>query len=404
MNTKRTSFSVLFFIKKSKVLQNGEAPIYGRITYNGSRSDFSIKRTIPIDQWDQKSGSAKGRNQHNKNINNYLDQLMYKAYHEQLNLSNRDEFVTAMAIKNKMFGIDKENKMILEVYDEHNKSLKKGIDITISNNTYKRHKTSRDHVARFIQNNKKANDINLREISLSFIQGFEQYFRIERKCNHNSTMKYLKNLKKITTFALNNGWIIKDPFVGFKFTFEKTIQPFLTIKELQVIFQKDFEMPRLDIVRDIFLFCCYSGLAFVDVKSLKADHIVIGFDGKKWIKKPRQKTGITSILPLLPQAQLIINKYADHPKVLSEDIVLPVLSNQKMNAYLKEISDLCGIKKILTTHVARHTFATTVTLSKDVPIEVVAKMLGHSSIRQTGSYAIVEENLISRHMKQMMSE
>ena len=115
MNTKRTSFSVLFFIKKSKVLQNGEAPIYGRITYNGSRSDFSIKRTIPIDQWDQKSGSAKGRNQHNKNINNYLDQLMYKAYHEQLNLSNRDEFVTAMAIKNKMFGIDKENKMILEV-------------------------------------------------------------------------------------------------------------------------------------------------------------------------------------------------------------------------------------------------------------------------------------------------
>ncbi len=131
---------------------------------------------------------------------------------------------------------------------------------------------------------------------------------------------------------------------------------------------------------------------------------MIGFDGKKWIKKPRQKTGITSILPLLPQAQLIINKYADHPKVLSEDIVLPVLSNQKMNAYLKEISDLCGIKKILTTHVARHTFATTVTLSKDVPIEVVAKMLGHSSIRQTGSYAIVEENLISRHMKQMMSE
>ena len=402
MNTKRTTFAVLFFIKKSKALRNGEAPIYVRITYNGTSADFSTKCSIPSKQWDQKSGGCIGKDQQTKNLNSDLEQLRFKCHNAKMELNERNESVTALAIKNRMFGLDKDNKMILEVYSEHNKSLKKGIGITISQNTYKRHKTTKAHIARFIKQNKSTNDISLRDINLSFIQALEQYFRIDRKCNHNSTMKYLKNLKKITTFAFNNGWMSKDPFVGFRFSFEKTTQPFLTDKELQVLSSKDFEISRLDNIRDIFLFCCYSGLAFADVKSLKSEHIVIGTYGKKWIKKPRQKTGITSILPLLRQAQLIINKYADHPKVLSEDIVLPVPSNQKMNAYLKEIADLCGINKVLTTHVARHTFATTVTLSNDVPIEIVAKMLGHSSIRQTGSYAIVEENLISRHMKQMM--
>ena len=404
MNTKRTSFSVLFFIKKSKVLRNGESPIYTRITCNGSRTEFSVNRTIPSEQWNQKSGEAKGKSQQTDNLNNYLEQLIFKARHAKMELTEKNESVTALAIKNRMFGLDTDNKMILDVYDEHNKSLKKGIGISISNNTYKRHKTTRAHISRFIQQHKSTNNIPMREINLSFIKALEQYFRIDRKCNHNSTMKYLKNLKKITTFAFNNGWITKDPFAGFRFSFEKTTQPFLTVKELYELSSKKFEIPRLENIRDIFLFCCFTGLAFVDVKSLKPEHIVIGSDGKKWIKKPRQKTGITSILPLLPQAQLIINKYADHPKVLSENIVLPVPSNQKMNAYLKEIADLCGIIKILTTHVARHTFATTVTLSNDVPIEIVAKMLGHSSIRQTGSYAIVEENLISRHMKQMLLE
>jgi integrase len=211
-------------------------------------------------------------------------------------------------------------------------------------------------------------------------------------------MKYLANFKKVVLLCIKNGWLERDPFAGFKFTKKEVERPYLTAVELQEMASKEFKAERLTLVRDIFLFCCYTGLAYVDVKKLKRTEIGVGVDGERWIFTKRQKTDTASRIPLLPTSLRLLEKYKHHPQC-ENGRLLPVLSNQKMNAYLKEIADACGIDKTLTFHVARHTFATTVTLSNGVPIETVSKMLGHTNIRTTQHYAKVLDIKVSEDMK-----
>lgn len=196
-----------------------------------------------------------------------------------------------------------------------------------------------------------------------------------------------------------NGWLQKDPFLGFKMPKREVERTALTEKELQEMTSKTFLAERLTLVRDIFLFSCYSGLAYADVKKLRRTDIIIGVDGEKWINSKRQKTDVTARIPLLQPALVILEQYQNHPACTIEGRILPVLSNQKMNAYLKEIADLCGIAKTLTYHIARHTFATTVTLSNGVPIETVSKMLGHRNLKTTQHYAKILDIKISMDMK-----
>jgi site-specific recombinase XerD len=259
--------------------------------------------------------------------------------------------------------------------------------------------TAKEHTASFIKWKYKKDDMAIKDLNFEFITEFNFWLRSSRGCNHNSAIKYMSNLKKVVLICVNNKWLKKDPFQGFKLTKKEVVKNPLSRDELKRLTEKVFEVERIGQVRDIFLFCCYTGLAYVDVKQLKTTDIVVGMDGEPWIDTTRQKTDAPTRIPLLDTALEIIEKYKDHPQCCAAGVVLPVLSNQKMNAYLKEIANLCGISKTLTFHIARHTFATTVTLSNKVPIETVSNMLGHRSLKQTMIYAKILDVKISEDMK-----
>ena len=242
-------------------------------------------------------------------------------------------------------------------------------------------------------------DIDITKIDHAFVTDYEFYLRTVRNCANNTAVKYLKNFNKIIKICLANHWLDKNPFANYKSKVKEVDRVYLTEEEIQQIINKDFGIDRLSVVRDIFLFSCFTGLAYIDVKNLTTSHISIGIDGEKWIFTHRQKTESASKIPILPVTQMIIDKYANHPQAGNQDKLLPILSNQKMNAYLKEIAGVCNINKELTFHIARHTFATTVTLTNGVPIESVSKMLGHKNLRTTQHYAKVLDKKVSEDMK-----
>ena len=268
-----------------------------------------------------------------------------------------------------------------------------------SQGTLERYKTSLKHTESFLKWKFNITEIDIRKINYEFVTDYEFWLKTDRHCDHNTTLKYLNNFKKIINICLKNGWLTSDPFLGFKRTKREVTKEFLTQEELNVIEEKDFDIPRIEIVRDIFLFSCYTGLAYADVKKLKYSEIVIGIDGEQWIYTNRQKTEPLSRIPLLPPTLDIIEKYRDFPAKKSSGLILPVLNNQKMNAYLKEIADLCSIQKKMTCHTARHTFATTVTLSNGIPMETVSKMLGYRNIKTTQQYARIVDQKMGDDMR-----
>ncbi|CAM3983695.1 site-specific integrase [Mucilaginibacter galii] len=288
--------------------------------------------------------------------------------------------------------------MLVDVFREHNRKVAALINQEFAPATVTRYETTLRHVVDFMQWKYKINDIRVKQIDHRFLSEFEFYLRSVRKCNNNSALKYIKNFGKIVRICIASGWITINPFLNFKIRIKKVDRPFLSREELEVMAKKTFVSARLDLVRDIFLFSCYTGLAYVDVQKLRRSEIVSGHDGEQWIFTSRQKTDTPSRIPLLPYALSVIEKYRDHPQRELEDRLLPILTNQKMNAYLKEIADLCGITKDLTFHIARHTFATTVTLLNGVPIESVSKMLGHTNIKTTQHYARILDIKVGEDM------
>jgi len=394
----KNTFSVLFYPKKRHNDLALEAFVYMRITVNGRRSELSINRKVNVSKWNQKAEKLTGTKEEVKDFNNYLDALRNKIYAIHQQLLRRDTKITSEAIKNSYLGIDENQMMLLEVFENHNEQMKMLIGKEYALSTVKKYKTAYKHLKNFIAYKFKLKDISIEKVNHNFITNFEFYLKSVKNCNHNSTLKYIKNFKKIIIIALSNGWIDKDPFVNYKVRTKTVEREFLTKEEIQLMLYKKFHAARLEQVRDIFIFCCYTGFAYVDVKKLTKNNLVKGIDGEMWIKTNRVKTNTPSNIPLLPTALMILDNYKDHIEVKNSDILLPVLSNQKSNAYLKEIADLCGINKNLTTHLARHTFATTITLSNGVPIESVSKMLGHKSLRTTQHYAKILDRKVSDDM------
>lgn len=276
--------------------------------------------------------------------------------------------------------------------------MKQLVDKEYSPSTLNRYETSLQHVVNFMQWKFGFTDIDIGMINHEFLTDFNFYMRSEKKCNNNSTIKYIRNFGKIIRICLSNEWLAKDPFANFKIKVKEVERTFLSDEELQILHDKVFAMGRLNQVKDIFLFSCDTRLAYIDTKNLTPANIVIGIDGNKWIFTHRKKTDSPSHIPLLQPALEIIEKYSNNPKSRNENVLLPILSNQKMNAYLKEIADCCGINKDLTYHIARHTFATTVTLSNNVPVESVSKMLGHKNLRTTQHYAKILNKEVSNDM------
>lgn len=393
------SISLLFYIKKSKTDASGKTNIYLRITLDRHRSEFSVHRKIHIDLWNSKTQLALGNSAEAQEINRHLGVIKNKVYSIQQNFERDNESYSATDIRNVLLGKDKTKKMLLEIFQEHNDKVESLIGKDFSAGTAQRYRTCKKHVGEFIKKKYKKKDIPVQDVNHQFITGFEYYLKTTRKCAHNSAIKYVTNFKKIIRIAHANDWIEKDPFIHWKGKLKIVDREFLTQEEIQKIIDKELRIERLDQVRDIFIFCCFTGLSYADVKKLTKDDVVIGVDGKNWIKTRRTKTDTRSNIPILPIAQTIIEKYKDNELMKIKNVVLPVSSNQKMNAYIKEIADLCGIIKNLTFHLARHTFATTVTLSNGVPIESVSKMLGHTNLKTTQHYAKILDMKVSKDME-----
>ena len=386
----RLTFSLNFWINGCRA-ENEEAIIYARITVNGKRANISLKRKVPVESWDSSKGLVRGSKPFAKSLNKYLDQIRSLIYQSYEDLLNEGNLITASAIKNKFLGEDKRNNTLSELFEYHN-----SISVTsLSPHTIRHYKVTQRYLKKFLVDKYKTDDIYLTKLDYAFIKNFEFFLKSyvpkdhQKKMGHNTAMKHLQRLRKMLTMAYHHEWIDKDPFIRFKSSYIKNRREFLSQYELEQLEDFSSSLERLDIVKDIFLFACYTGLSYIDVAKLNIDNIETDLDGQQWIKTKRQKTSVELRIPLLNKARRILLKYQDHPRVSGRNRLLPTLSNQKTNSYLKEISDFCGIKKNLTFHVARHTFATTVTLTNGVPIETVSKLLGHTKLATTQIYARV---------------
>jgi site-specific recombinase XerD len=390
------TFSVLIWANKSKTSKN-EAPLLARVTVNGKRVEISLKKKVNLNSWNAKTGYLDS-GEDAKSVNNYITQVKAKLFKIYTKMQTLEESISAEAIKLEFTGTKEERKTILQVFDYHNDQMTKIVGIDAVPATLVKFKTIRTKLASFIKYQYKKNDYYLPDLSHQFLTNFEYYLKTEENIQHNTTMKYIQNFKKIVNLAVRNDWLPKNPFSEFRCSFRKVERNVLTIEEIETIENKTFRMERLRQVKDLFIFSCYTGLAYIDVMRLAPNNISLSIDGEKWIFTERKKTGEKVRVPLLPKALLILEKYQHNPSVQNTQRLLPKISNQKLNAYLKEIADVCDIEKNLTFHLARHTFATTITLTNGVPIETVSKLLGHSSIKTTQIYAKVVEKKISEDM------
>lgn len=394
----KAKVSILFYAKRAKTNVNGLVPIYSRITVNGKRIELTTGRFVELAKWSANAGKMKGTTDEARSINNQLDILKMKIIDAQMELVHKNIPVTSESLKLKLLGSNERARMLVPIFQDHNNKIKELIGKEYAAGTLERYTTSLKHTIEFLEWKYKVSDIDIKQIDHAFITDYEFYLRSVRNCNNNTAVKYIKNFNKIIKICLANDWLDKNPFNNYKSKIKEVERDFLSETEIQSILNKNFKTDRLALVRDIFIFSCFTGLAYIDVKNLTKSHISIGIDGEKWIYTHRQKTESASKIPILPITQMIIDKYENHPQSNNQEVLLPILSNQKMNAYLKEIAAICEIEKELTFHIARHTFATTVTLTNGVPIESVSKMLGHKNIKTTQHYAKILDKKVSDDM------
>ena len=391
--------SILFWANKCKLNSSGLVPLYVRVTYQGKRSERSTNLKIDPKKWDAKLGFLKGSSLEVKRVNAQIIEMEQAIQQAHFDLKRTSEFVSAEKIQQLQVGEQLESRMFLEVFDEHNNNMAALVGKGFAKGTLTKYKTIRGKAADFIQSKYNKKDLYLEALEFSFITDFELYLKLKGNVDHNTAMAYIKRVKRIITIAINNRWLSHNPFARFVCAMKKVKRTELESEEIKMLEERLFKVKRLEEVRDCFLFSCYTGYAFIDSYKLTKANIVKGKDGELWINTSRTKTEITANVPLMPRAVSIIEKYANHPLCLTNGKILPLKSNQKMNSYLKEIADLCGITKNLTTHMARHTFATTMTLENDVPIESVSAMLGHTKISTTQLYARVKEKKVSKDMQ-----
>lgn len=394
-----TTVSILFYIKRAKANSQGISPIYVRVTVESKRFEFSSMKYVNIEKWSIEGNKVKGSSEEARTINSHLDYLKNQVLEAEKRLFKKDSKVTSESLKNEMFGCQERTRTLLPIFIDHNNKIKALIGKEYAPGTLERYETSLKHTKDFLMWKYNITDIDILKIDHAFISDYEFYLRTVRNCANNTAVKYIKNFNKIIKICLANHWMDKNPFANYKSKVKEVDRVYLSEEEIQEIINKDFGTDRLSLVRDIFLFSCFTGLAYIDVKNLTKSHVSIGIDGEKWIFTHRQKTESASKIPILPVTQMIIDKYENHPQANNQDRLLPILSNQKMNAYLKEIAVVCNINKELTFHIARHTFATTVTLTNGVSIESVSKMLGHKNLRTTQHYAKVLDKKVSEDMK-----
>jgi integrase len=392
------SFGLIFFLKAPRHNESNIRSVYFRITVDGIPKEASTRRQWDTERWNKKTERATGTKEDAKSLNFFLDSLTAKIHEIKSEIMYTGKPITSQKIMDHVMGRITPRARVLEEFQKHNDEMKALIGNGYTEATLERFNITKNHVTAFIKFKYNTSDFEFADLNFEFIKDFEFYLRTVRKCANNTTLKYISNFKKIVIRAIDKEIIIKDPFKNFKGKKTKIVKKPISAKELAELERREFSTDRLNTVRDIFVFQCYTGLAYIDAFQLQKADIKDGVDGNQWILSERQKTNSTARIPLLPKAIEILEKYKDHPVCIKRGTVLPVSSNQKMNEYLKEIAALCGFPFTLNTHMARRTFGSTVTLNNNVPINVVKEMLGHSSVKQTESYAITEQATIGREM------
>ena len=395
------SFSVLFYLKRRSGQPIEEWPIYLRITTNCASKELSLQRKCHPDNWNNAAGRVIGKTEKVKLLNAYLDTIEAKVHEAKHQLLEKDKPVTSSILKNMLQGQEApgERHMLLEVFKHHNDQMAALVGREYAAGTLVRFNSALKHTGDFILWKYKVADLDVKKLNYEFITEFEFWFKTVKNCCHNTTIKYIACCKKMVLTCMKHGWLERDPFMNFNMALREVERVALTDQELQTMTTKEFSSDRLRNVRDIFVFSCFTGLAYSDIKKLRRSEISTGIDGEKWIFTKRKKTDTASRIPVLPVALEILKRYDDHPVCQIKGLALPILTNQKMNEYLKEIADVCDLNKNLTFHIARHTFATTVTLSNGVPIETVSKMLGHRNLKTTQHYAKILDKKVSQDMQ-----
>ena len=378
---KNLKFNIRYILSKNKTRKDGKAPLMCRITYLDERKQFSVGLFINPKNWNNSLQECEPPSNDNNYINSQLNLIKNQINQVFLYLQINNSEFTVDDIYTKFKGNTPKKELgVLEVYELFNIRIQKLIGRDLKKVTYKKYIESFVHLKSFIKAYFKANDIKLKNLKLNFLNEYEYFLKTQKRLEQSTINKAIQRFRKVIQFALEQEYIDKNPFIGYK---AKRLQKeviYLTDDELKSLENYDFSQTRLQQVKDLFVFCCYTGLAFKEMSNLKPEHIVKGFDGNKWIKMNREKTSKPLMIPLLPKALDMINKYQN------EEILLPVISNQRFNSYLKEIADIVGLKKNLTHHIARKTFASTVLLFNDVPMEIVSELLGHSKISTTQDY------------------
>ena len=396
---KKSTFNILFVIQRGKVKADGSVPVVARITVNGEMSHFATRIHVDPDRWQSKESRTLGQTREERKINEALDELrvlIRRRYDEML---RREEVITAGKIKNAITGLDEKAMKLLDLCDQFIDDYKGLVKTNMfSKETLGRYELTRRRLAEFMSERYRIKDIPLADINPKFARDFNRWLRVTQQIGNNTSMKFIRRLKTIYRMAINNGWVQTDPFASFRIHMEKVDRGHLTTAELERLANKKFSTKRLELIRDLFLFSCYTGLAYIDLKHLSSDMLQRWPDGNLWIDTKRQKTQVGVHVRLLDVPLMLIEKYKGRAK---GKLLFPVPTNQKVNAYLKEVADLCGIDKDLTFHMARHTFATTITLANGVPIETISKMLGHTNIRTTQIYARIIDTKIDADMEML---
>ncbi len=394
----RSSFAILFFIRDSRVRKDGTTSIEVVLTVNGERCAFSTGKKVKSCNWDKNKQQVKGKDEEAQSLNNYLKAIKAKLYQKEAELLDRGFIITADLLRDAYF--DKvesiKERSLFEVFEEHNQEQEKIIGNGVSKATHWVSVYTIRLLREFVQQKYKREDLYLRELNLNFIQSFHSFLRIDKGMAQNSSTKHLKLLKKIINLSVANSYMTFNPFSTYKVEREPVEVDFLDEEELRKIINFDTPLPRLERAKDMFLFGCFTGLSYIDIKTLAPEHFEKDSAGRIWIKKRRVKTGVLSRIPLLPIAKLILDKYKGGEKLL------PIQDPADINKYLKDIAILCGINKRICFHTSRHTFASTVTLANNISLEVVSKMLGHTNTRMTAHYAKLIDKCIGEQMDKLM--
>ena len=393
----RSTFKVLFYLKRNKEKKPALVPVMGRITVNGSIAQFSAKLSVPEHLWEVSGGRAKGRSVEADRINRHLDNIRTQIGKHYQSICDRDSFVTAEKVKNAYLGFGEKYRMLLEAFEKFTADLRKRVGIDRSHGTWKRYRKSIDHLRSFMRKEYNVSDMPLAELEQSFIEQYHVYLKSVLGLKPMTVCGYLRCLKYVVKIAFNNGWMPRNPFALYQYTAPNPERGFLTEDELRRMMTTRLRHKRQDYNRDMFLFSCFTGICYADMSALTYEQLEQDTNGDWWISGNRQKTETKYVVKLLPAALFILERYRD-----GADRVFAFMPHlNTVDRSLKRIAVLCGIDKKLTFHVGRHTYATTICLMNGVSLETLSKMLGHKRITTTQAYAKVTQPMIDREVEML---